>query len=207
MNAAASTGSPFVNVVPGLRVKVHCVQSAFGDHAEATPGSTWPLRVFVTRPVNSACVTRAPSDSWTLYGSIAVGSVMPSRKVPPGLPGTSGWSGVSGKPTAVGVLPVLGGVPWLLRWVQPARLSATVTAAATRRPPSIVPSPFAPPARAPSPAAPDHLDPTRTAARADPVRAAARTECGATRRGRIGHVRGGRVVAGSVAANGSAGTT
>src|SRR5262245_4870637 len=32
MNAAASTGSPLLNVVPWRRLKVHSVQSAFFDH-------------------------------------------------------------------------------------------------------------------------------------------------------------------------------
>jgi hypothetical protein len=66
LNAAASTGSPLENVVPGLRVNVHCEQSAFGVHADATPSYTSPFGLTLTRPVNSALETRMPSDSCAL---------------------------------------------------------------------------------------------------------------------------------------------
>ena len=44
LNAAESTGSPLENVVPGFRVNVHCEQSAFGVHAEATPSYDLAVR-------------------------------------------------------------------------------------------------------------------------------------------------------------------
>ncbi len=116
LNAAESTGSPFENVCPGLRVNVHAVQSAFGSHFEATPSYTSPLGLTLTSPVNSALLTRMPSDSWALYGSIAVGSVMPSRNVPPGLPATGGRSWVSGKPTEAWLPPF---DPVLDFWLHP----------------------------------------------------------------------------------------
>ena len=66
LNAAESTGSPLEKVVPGLRRNVHCEQSAFGVHAEATPSYTAPFGRTLTRPVNSAFVSRMPSDSCAL---------------------------------------------------------------------------------------------------------------------------------------------
>ena len=48
--------------------------------------------------MNRYLVTSSPSDSWALYGSIAVGSVMPKRNVPPGLPSLISTCGVSGQP-------------------------------------------------------------------------------------------------------------
>src|SRR6266550_3271799 len=52
-----------------------------------------------------------PSDSWALYGSIAVGSVRPWRHVPPGFPGLIWTSGDSGQPAAWGWLAPLAGPP------------------------------------------------------------------------------------------------
>lgn len=69
-----------------------------------------------------------PSDSWALYGSIAVGSVMPSRNVPPGLPATGGRSWVSGKPTEAWLPPPFD--PVLDFWLHPVRTIPTTALSA-----------------------------------------------------------------------------
>src|SRR5690349_7811092 len=84
LNDAEVTSSPLWNFVPVLRWKVHTEQSSLVSQLVASAGVTLPSGCAWVRPVNSWCVTRVPSDSWELYGSIAVGSVIPRWKVPPG---------------------------------------------------------------------------------------------------------------------------
>ena len=85
MNAAAFTGSPLVNLVPGLILKVQVLPSELTVFEVARAGTTLPSGVGSYSPVKRLSVTRMPSDSCALYGSMATGSVIPILKVPPAL--------------------------------------------------------------------------------------------------------------------------
>src|SRR5690349_17345743 len=87
MNDWAVTVSPLLNWVPERSLNVHVVHGSSRVQLSATPGLICAVALSrVTRPSKMALVTFWPSDSWELYGSMAVGSTMPRRKTPPCLP-------------------------------------------------------------------------------------------------------------------------
>jgi len=77
----AVTGSPSLKTVSVRSRNVQVVAVGSDSHSRAVAGISPPSSSSASSPVNRALQTRMPSPSWALYGSMAVGSVMPIRKI------------------------------------------------------------------------------------------------------------------------------